>query len=105
MRIEFKNASIFIWTYRSFYGIACIAEGVEKMAKITLRDIYWDKYSVCGMAMGDLVNAMQNGLSIENHKEFYEVAVIRHTILTIEQILKEDSFLSDIDTELLSCCE
>ncbi len=33
------------------------------MAKTTLRDIYWDKYSVGGMALGDLIKAMQNGLA------------------------------------------
>ncbi len=38
------------------------------MAKITLRDIYWDKYGVGGMALGDLIKAMQNGLAKENHK-------------------------------------
>ncbi len=73
------------------------------MAKITLRDIYWNKYGVGGMAMGDLIKAMQNGLPAENHKEFYEMAIIRHTILTIEQILKEGNFLSDIDRSLPSC--
>ncbi len=72
------------------------------MSKITLRDIYWDKYGVGGMAMGDLIKAMQNGLPKENHKEFYEKALIRHTILTIEQILKEGNSLSDIDIELPS---
>ncbi len=75
------------------------------MAKITLRDIYWDKYGGGGMAMGDLIKAMQNGLPKENRKEFYEMALIRHTILTIEQILKEGNSLSDIDTELPSCYE
>ncbi len=73
------------------------------MAKITLRDIYWDEYGVGGMALGDLVKAMQDGLPKENHKEFYERALILHTILTIEQILKEGNSLSDIDTELPSC--
>ncbi len=73
------------------------------MAKITLRDIYWDKYGVGGMAMGDLIKAIQNGLPKDNHKEFYEMALIRHTILTIEQILKEGNSLSDIDIELPSC--
>ncbi len=73
------------------------------MAKITLRDIYRDKYGVGGMSLGDLVKAMQNGLHKDNHKEFYEIALIRHTILTIEQILKEGNSISDIDTELPSC--
>ena len=73
------------------------------MAKITLRDIYWNKYGVGGMAMGDLIKAIQNGLAKENQKEFYEIALIRHTILTIEQILKEGNSLSNIDTELPSC--
>ncbi len=73
------------------------------MAKITLRDIYWDKYGVGGMALGDLIKAMHNGLPKENHKEFYDTALIRHTILTIEQILKEGNSISDIDTELPSC--
>ncbi len=72
------------------------------MSKITLRDIYWDKYGVGGMAMGDLIKTMQNGLPKENHKEFYEMALIRHTILTIEQILKEGNSLLNIDTELPS---
>ncbi len=76
---------------------------VMLMSKITLRDIYWDKYGVGGMAMGDLIKAMQNGLPKENHKEFYEIALIRHTILTIEQILKEGNSISDIDMELPSC--
>ncbi len=73
------------------------------MAKITLRDIYWDKYGVGEMALGDLIKAMQSGLPREKHKEFYEMAIIRHTMLTIEQILKEGNSLSDIDTELPSC--
>ena len=51
------------------------------MSKITLRDIYWDEYGVGGIALGDLM---------------------RHTILTIEQILKEGNSLSDIDLELPS---
>ncbi len=80
-----------------------LPKGGEKMAKITLRDIYWDRYGVGGMALGDLVKAMQNGLSKGKHKEFYEIALIRHTILTIEQILKEGNSLSDIDIELPSC--
>ncbi len=75
------------------------------MVKITLRDIYWDKYGVGGMAMGDLIKAMQNALPKEKHKEFYEMALMRHTILTIEQMLKEGNSLSNIDTELPSCYE
>lgn len=72
------------------------------MSKITLRDIYWDKYGVGGIALGDLMRAMQNDLPREKHKEFYEKALIRYTILTIEQILKEGNSLSDIDLELPS---
>lgn len=70
------------------------------MSKITLQDIYWDKYGVGGMALGDLIQAMQNDLPIEKHKEFYEMALIKHTILTIEQILNEGNSLSNIDLEL-----
>ncbi len=81
-------------------GIVCVAKGGNKMTGTTLRDIYWDKYGVGGMALGDLIKAMQNGLPAENHKEFYATALIRHTILTIEQILKEGNSLSNIDTEL-----
>ncbi len=72
------------------------------MDKITLRDIYWDKYGIGGMTLGDLIKAMQNGLPKENHKEFYKMALIRHTILTIEQILKEGNSILNIDTELPS---
>ncbi len=72
------------------------------MSKITLQDIYWDKYGVGGMALGDLIRAMQNDLPTEKHKEFYEIALVKNTILTIEQILKEDNSLSDIDLELPS---
>lgn len=72
------------------------------MSKIRLRDIYWDKYGVGGIALGDLMRAMQNDLPREKHKEFYEKALIRYTILTIEQILKEGNSLSDIDLELPS---
>ncbi len=70
------------------------------MDKITLRDIYWDKYGVGGMALGDLIRAMQNDLPTEKHKEFYEMALVKHTILAIEQILNEGNSLSDIDLEL-----
>ncbi len=94
---------MFSWTYHFSYGIVCVAKEGEKMAKIKLRDIYWDKYGVDGMAMADLINVIQNGLSKENHKEFYEMALIRHTILTIEQILKEGNSLSNIDRSLPSC--
>lgn len=75
------------------------------MAKITLQDIYWDKYGVGGMAVGELIKAIQNGLPNEKHKEFYEMALIRHTILTIKQILNEGNSLSDIDIELPSFYE
>lgn len=70
------------------------------MAKITLQDIYWDEYGVGGMAFGDLIRAIQNGLPNEKHKELYEMVLIRHTILTIKQILNEGNSLSDIDIEL-----
>lgn len=56
------------------------------MAHITLRDIYWDEYGVGGMAVGDLVRAIQKGLPNQKHKEFYEMALIQHTILTIKHI-------------------
>ncbi len=48
------------------------------MRKITLQDIYWDKYPVGGMAL------------------------VKHTILTIEQMLNEGNSLSNIDLELPS---
>ncbi len=38
------------------------------MAHITLRDIYWDEYGVGGMAVGDLVRAIQKGLPNKNIK-------------------------------------
>ena len=40
------------------------------MKKITIRDIYWDKFDVGGMAMGDLIRAMQNTLPADKRKEF-----------------------------------
>ncbi len=43
-----------------------------------------------------------NGLPKDNYKKFYEIALVRNTILTIEQILKEGNSISDIDTELPS---
>lgn len=72
------------------------------MKKITIRDIYWDKFDVGGMAMGDLIRAMQNNLPTDKHKEFYEMAIIKHTILATEQILNEGNSLSDVDLELPS---
>ncbi len=72
------------------------------MNKITLQDIYWDKHGVGGMALGDLIRAMQNDLPTEKHKEFYEMALVKHTILVIKQILKEGNSISDIDLELPS---
>ncbi len=80
--------------------MAKFIQGEWKMDKITLQDIYWDKYGVGGMALGDLVKAMKNDLPLEKHKEFYEMALIRHTILTIEEILNEGNSLTDIDLEL-----
>ncbi len=82
--------------------MAKFMQGELKMSKITLRDIYWDKYGVGGMALEDLIKAMQNDLPIEKYKEFYEMALVKHTILTIEQILNEGNSLSDIDLELPS---
>ena len=72
------------------------------MKKITIRDIYWDKFDVGGMAMGDLIRAMQNSLPADKHKEFYDMAIIKHTVLAIEQILNEGNSLSDVDLELPS---
>ena len=72
------------------------------MKKITIRDIYWDKFDVGGMAMGDLIRAMQNTLPADKRKEFQEMAIIKYTVLAIEQILNEDNSLSDIDLELPS---
>lgn len=72
------------------------------MSKITLQDIDWDKYCVSGMAVGDLIQAMKNDLSVEKHKEFYGMTLVKHTILAIEQILNEGNSLSDIDLELPS---
>ncbi len=54
------------------------------------------------MALGNLIRAMQNDLPTEKHKEFYGIALIRHTTLTIEQILKMGNSLSGIDMELPS---
>lgn len=71
-----------------------------RTAKITLRDIYWDKYDVSDMAVADLIRAMCVKLAKNKYKEFCEIALIWHTILTLKQILKEGNLLSDINTEL-----
>lgn len=70
------------------------------MARIILQDIYRNKYGVGEMAIGDLMRAMQNDLSIGIHKEFYEMALVMYTISAIEQILNEGNSLSNIDLEL-----
>lgn len=70
------------------------------MDRIILQDIYRNKYGVGEMAIGDLMRAMQNDLSIGKHKEFYEMALVMYTISAIEQILNEGNSLSNIDLEL-----
>lgn len=52
------------------------------------------------MPQGVLIRATQNGLPKEKHKEFYEMILVKHTILAIEQILNESNSLSDIDLGL-----
>ena len=75
------------------------------MAKITFENLYYEKYSVPGMALKELIVAMENGMSSKNGMGFYNMAIAKHTILAVKQELEEGNSISDIDTELPSFCQ
>ncbi len=75
------------------------------MAKIALEDLYYEKYCVPGMALKELIVAMENGLPPRDGMEFYNMAIAKHTILAIKQEVAEGNSISDIDTELPSFCQ
>lgn len=75
------------------------------MAKITFEHLYYEKYDVPGMALKELIVAMENGLPSKNGMEFYNMAIAKHTILAVKQELEEGNSISNIDTELPSFCQ
>ncbi len=75
------------------------------MAKIAFEDLYYEKYCVPGMALKELIVAMENSLSSRYGMEFYNMAIAKHTILAIKQETAEGNSISDIDTELPSFCQ
>ncbi len=75
------------------------------MAKLTFEDLYYEKYCVPGMALKELIVAMENGLPPKDGMEFYNMAIAKHTILAIKQEVAEGNSISDIDTELSSFCQ
>ena len=75
------------------------------MTKKTFEHLYYEKYGVPGMALKELIVAMENGLSPTNGMEFYNMAIAKHTILAVKQELEEGNSISDIDTELPSFCQ
>ncbi len=75
------------------------------MAKIAFEDLYYEKYCVPGMALKELIVAMEHGLPPKNGMEFYNMAIAKHTILAIKQEVDEGNSISDIDTELPSFCQ
>ncbi len=75
------------------------------MAKIAFEDLYYEKYCVPGMALKELIVAIENGLPPREGMEFYNMAIAKHTILAIKQEATEGNSISDIDTELPSFCQ
>ncbi len=75
------------------------------MAKLTFEDLYYEKYCVPGMALKELIVAMESGLPPKEGMEFYNMAIAKHTILAIKQEIDEGNSISDIDTELPSFCQ
>ena len=75
------------------------------MEKITFEHLYYEKYDVPGMALKELIVAMENGMPSKNGMECYNMAIAKHTILAVKQELEEGNSISDIDTELPSFCQ
>ena len=58
-----------------------------------------------GIALKELIVAMENGMPSKNGMKFYNMAIAKHTILAVKQELEEGNSISDIDTELPSFCQ
>ena len=63
------------------------------MAKITFEHLYYEKYGVPGMALKELIVAMENSLSSKSSMEFYNMTIPKHTILAIRQTTLYWTFL------------